>query len=89
MVSIQCTKTWSLDSERWDSQDEEVRIIESPRLEKSHRMTQFNHPPITNSSHYTMPLNIMSKCSLNTTRVGDSTTSLGSPFQCLTTLSEK
>jgi len=26
---------------------------------------------------------------LNTTRVGDSTTSLGSPFQCLTTLSEK
>ena len=31
----------------------------------------------------------MSKCSLNTSRIGDSTTSLGSPFQCLTTLSEK
>jgi len=26
---------------------------------------------------------------LNTSRVGDSITSLGSPFQCLTTLSEK
>jgi len=26
---------------------------------------------------------------LNTTKVGDSTTSLGSPFQCLTTRSEK
>ena len=26
---------------------------------------------------------------MNTSRVGDSTTSLGSPFQCLTTLSEK
>jgi len=28
------------------------RIIESPRLEKTHRITQSNHPPITNSSHY-------------------------------------
>ena len=36
-----------------------------------------------------MSLNTTSKRSLNTTRVGDSTTSLGSPFQCLTTLSEK
>ena len=36
-----------------------------------------------------MSLNTMSKRSLNTTRVSDSTTSLGSPFQCLTTLSEK
>jgi len=36
-----------------------------------------------------MSLNTTSKCSLNTTGVSDSTTSLGSPFQCLTTLSEK
>ena len=34
-----------------------------------------------------MSLNTTSKHSLNTSRVGDSTTSLGSPFQCLTTLS--
>ena len=34
-----------------------------------------------------MSLNTTSKRSLNTTRLGDSTTSLGSPFQCLTTLS--
>ena len=27
------------------------RIIESPRLEKTHRITQSNHPAITNSSH--------------------------------------
>jgi len=27
------------------------RIIESPRLEKTHRITQSNHPPITNGSH--------------------------------------
>jgi len=33
------------------------RITESPRLEKTHRITQYNHPPITNSSHYTMSLN--------------------------------
>ena len=36
-----------------------------------------------------MSLNTMSKHSLNTSRVSDSTTSLGNPFQCLTTLSEK
>ena len=35
-----------------------------------------------------MSLTTMSKCSLNTSRVGDSTTYLGSPFQCPTTLSE-
>ena len=35
-----------------------------------------------------MSLNATSKHSLNTSRVSDSTTSLGSPFQCLTTLSE-
>ena len=26
------------------------RIVESPRLEKTHRITQSNHPPITNGS---------------------------------------
>ena len=36
-----------------------------------------------------MSLNTTSKRSLNTSRVSDSTTSLGSPFQYLTTLSEK
>ena len=36
-----------------------------------------------------MPLRTTSKCFLNTSRVGDSTTSLGSLFKCLTTLSEK
>jgi len=36
-----------------------------------------------------MSLNTTSKRSLNTTRLCDSTTSLGSPLQCLTTLSEK
>jgi len=27
------------------------RIIESPRLEKTHRIIQSNHPPITSGSH--------------------------------------
>ena len=36
-----------------------------------------------------MSLNTTSKRSLNTSKVGDSTTSLGSPLQCLTTLSER
>ena len=36
-----------------------------------------------------MSLNTTSKCSLNTSRFGDSTTSLGRPFQCLTALLEK
>jgi len=27
------------------------RIMELPRLEKTHRITQSNHPPITKSSH--------------------------------------
>jgi len=36
-----------------------------------------------------MSLSTTSKRLLNTSRVGDSTTSLGSLFQCLTTLSAK
>ena len=55
--------------------------IESPRLEKTHRITQSNPPPITNGSHQTTSLNTTSKRSLDTSRVGDSTTSLGSPLQ--------
>ncbi len=35
-----------------------------------------------------MSLSTTSKCFLNTSRVGDFTTSLGSPFQCPTTLLE-
>ena len=35
-----------------------------------------------------MSLSTTSKCCLNTSRVSDSTTSLDSPFQCLTTLEE-
>jgi len=58
-------------------------------LEKTHRITQSNHSPITNGSQQTMSLNTTSKHSLNTSMVGDSTTSLGSAFQCLTILSEK
>jgi len=40
---------WKERARRWNQ-----RIIESPRLEKTHRITQFNHPPITNRSHKTM-----------------------------------
>ena len=36
-----------------------------------------------------MSLSTTSKCSLNTSRVDDSTTSLGSPFQCLYKLQSK
>ena len=36
-----------------------------------------------------MSLSTTSKCFLNTSRNGDSTTSLGSSFQCLTTLREE
>ena len=53
------------------------RIIESPQLEKTYKIIQSKHSPITNSSHYTMSLSTTSKCSLNTSRVSDSTTFLG------------
>jgi len=33
------------------SQNHRIRITESPRLEKTYRITQSNHPPITNGSH--------------------------------------
>ena len=34
------------------------RITEPPRLEKTHRITRSNHPPVTNSSHITNALRI-------------------------------
>jgi len=43
------------------------RIIESLRLEKTHRIIQSNHSPFTNGSHQNMSLNTTSKRSLNTT----------------------
>ncbi|KAK4820995.1 hypothetical protein QYF61_009461 [Mycteria americana] len=43
----------------------------------------------SNCKHYTTSLSTSSKRPLNTSRDGDSTTSLGSLFQCLTTLSVK
>ena len=42
------------------------RTIESPRLEKTSKIIQSNHPAITNIAHYTMSLSTTSKCFLNT-----------------------
>ena len=56
------------------------KIIESPRLEKTSKIIQSNHPPITNISHYVMSLSTTSKCFLNTSMDSDSTTSVVSPF---------
>ena len=63
-----------------------IRITESPRLEKTSKIIQFNSPPITN---ITMSLSATSEHFLNTSRDSVSSTSLGSPFQCLNTLLEK
>jgi len=68
------------------------RIIESPRLEKTSKIIQSNRPPIISISHvleYNMSLSTTCKHFLNASRIGDSTTSLGSPFLHLTTLLEK
>lgn len=65
------------------------RIIDSPGLEKTSKTIKSDPPPTTNISHYIMALSTTSECFLNTSRVGDSTTSPGSPFQCLTNLLEK
>ena len=67
------------------------RIIESLRLEKTHRITQSNH---SFALHQWFSLNHVPQHNIQTLfehlhRVGDSTASLGSPYQCLTTLSEK
>ncbi|KAK4830462.1 hypothetical protein QYF61_011186, partial [Mycteria americana] len=66
------------------------RITESYRLEKTFKIIESNHKPNTaKNHHYTMSLSTSSKRPLNTSRDGDSTTSLGSLFQCLITLSVK
>jgi len=61
----------------------QLTIIESPRLEMISKIKLSNHAPTSNIS----PLSHVpaSKCFLNNPRVGDSTTSLGSPFQHLAT----
>jgi len=63
------------------------RIIELLRFKKTSKITQFNHQPTP-----TMPTKHVPQCHptcfLNTTRDGDSTTSLGSLCQCTTILSE-
>ena len=65
------------------------RIIESLRLEKSSKIIQSNHPPTTNILPLNHVLCTTSKHFLNTSRDSDSNTSLGSPFQHLTTLKYK
>ena len=66
----------------------ELRIIESPSLDHSRPSSPTIHlPPVF--PHYTMSLSRTSKCFLNTSMDDDSTTSLSSPFQHLTTLLEK
>lgn len=65
------------------------RIIESHRLEKTSKVIQSNHPPTTSMSPLTMSLRTTSKCFLDASRDGDSTTSPGSLFQLPTTLLEK
>lgn len=65
------------------------RAIESRRLEKNSKIMQSNHPPTTNVAYYTKSLSTISTRFLKASKDVDSTTSLGSPFQCLTTLLEK
>ena len=57
-------------------------------LEKASTVTKSNHQPILTMST-NMVLSATSEHFLNTSRDRVSTTSLGSPFQCLTTLLEK
>ena len=67
------------------------RIIESPNLEKTSKITSLTIHLLPIFPHWTMSLGTTSRhmCVLHTSRDGDSTTSLGSPFQCLITLLEK
>jgi len=62
-------------------------IIESLRLEKTSKISKPNHHP--NTTMTTEPCSKVPRLHvfLNTSSDGDSTTSLGSLFQCLTTLS--
>ena len=65
------------------------RIIASLRLEKTFKIMESNCKPNTAKSTTKPCLSAACKCLLNTSKDGDSTTSLGSLFQCLTTLSVK
>jgi len=65
-----------------------TKIIESFRLEETLKIIKTNHQPNTvKFHHYTISLSSASICLSNTSRDGDSTTSLGSLFQCPITLS--
>ncbi|KAK4815885.1 hypothetical protein QYF61_009936 [Mycteria americana] len=78
------------DEGRRDFFSQNHRITESYRLEKTFKIIESNHKPNTaKNHHYTMSLSTSSKRPLNTSRDGDSTTSLGSLFQGLITLSAK
>ena len=65
------------------------RIVESLRLEKTSKIIKSNHQPNTTMPTKPCPevpyLNVF----FNTSRDGDATTSLGSLFQCFTSLSVK
>lgn len=66
-------------------------ITDSLSLEKTSKIRKFNHQSSTTSMFTTKPC---PQCHIhrfffNTSRDGDSTTALGSLFQCLTTLSKK
>lgn len=56
---------------------------------KTSKIISFSCPLTTNTAHQTMFLNTTSTLSLNTSRDGDSTTSLDNVFQSLSTLPEK
>ncbi|KAK4826991.1 hypothetical protein QYF61_013091 [Mycteria americana] len=74
----------------WNNIPRDHRITESYRLEKTFKIIESNHKPNTaKNHHYTISLSTSSNRPLNTSRDGDSTTSLGSLFQCLITLSSK
>ena len=65
------------------------RSIESLRLEKSSKIIKFKRQPSTTMSAKPYPRVPYLHFFFNTSRDGDSTTSLGSLFQCFTTLSVK
>ena len=61
------------------------RITESARLEKTSKIIQSNCPHISGTSYKAKSLSTNYKHFLKSSRVSDSTTSLGSPFQCVST----
>ena len=65
------------------------RITEWPRLNKTSKISQSNRSHIISVSYWTTCLSTASKWFLNTSKVGDSYTSLGSLFQHLAPLSDK